>query len=96
MLRLVATLLLLAGPALAGPEEDQCLADIGATRELAAALPASDLSRRFAEHELETAILEMNSGEVDDCPEFVERAQHIIATRPYQLRPGETFGMPPR
>ncbi len=90
-----AILLLLAIPARAS-EEGQCISAIAETRVLAAAMPADDLSRRFAEHELDTARIEMDSGEVDDCPDFIERARHIIATRPYVLRPGEALGIPPR
>lgn len=92
-IRLAAVLVLLAGPALAD-EEEQCRAAIAVARDLAASMPSGDLSRRFAEHELDTAGLEMESGEVDDCPESVSRARHIIATRPYVLRPGEVLGVP--
>ena len=56
---------------------------------LVAALPAEDPSRRFAEADLRTALTEMASGEVDECPELVARAKETIETRPYRLRAGE-------
>ena len=82
---LVAT----ASAALAGPEEDACVAKIEAARSFTATLPAGDLSRRYADNQLDTALTEMASGEVDDCDEYVERARYIVEKRPYVLRPGE-------
>ena len=62
---------------------------VAAARERAASLPHGDPSRRFAESDLTTALTEMASGEVEECPDLVERALHVIEARPYQLRPGE-------
>ncbi len=98
MLRACTAVLILlsTAPAWAGLEEERCLEDVAATRELAATLPAQDISRRYAENQLDTAIIEMHAGEVDECPDIIARARRIIATRPYQSRPGEPFGFPPR
>lgn len=94
LFRLLAAILLLTGPALAGPalageEEDACRAAIAEVRVFAETLPGDDLSRRYAEVELETARIEMENNEAEDCPDFVENARRILETRPYRLRPGE-------
>lgn len=89
-------LLLLAGPVWAGPEEQACLAELAAARTYAATLPAGDLSRRFAETELNTAETELNAGEVEDCGPAIAHARWVVRARPYALRPGETLGMPGR
>jgi hypothetical protein len=85
-------LLLLAGPAWAGPEEQACLAELAAARTYAATLPVGDLSRRFAETALNTAETELNAGEVEDCAPAIAHARWVVRTRPYVLRPGETLG----
>ncbi len=89
---LAAAFILLATPA-AASEADECRALITAAAQLTDAMPAGDLSRRFAEHELDTARLELDNGETDECTDFVERARYIAANRPYVLRPGETLGV---
>ncbi len=89
-------LLFLAGPAWAGPEEQACLADLAAARTYAATLPAGDLSRRFAETELNTAETELNAGEVEDCAPAIAHARWIVRAKPYALRPGETLGISER
>ena len=76
-------------PARAGDEERACLAAVAAMRERAATLPTGDLSRRFAENDLDTALMEMEAGDVDECPGRVERALHTLTKHPYKLRPGE-------
>ena len=82
--------LLMTGAAVAAPvsaEDQACMS----ARSRAVALPVGDPSRRFAESDLATALTEMASGEVEECPELVERALHVIETRPYRLRPGEVM-----
>lgn len=89
-LTLIALMLAaLAHPTRAEDEQQACLASVAAVRERAATLPAGDLSRRFAENALDTALTEMAAGDTDECQAFVERAIHTISVRPYQLRPGE-------
>jgi len=75
----------------AGGAEQACQASVADLRVRAATLPQGDLSRRFAEHDLDTAMNEMAAGEVEDCPDLVNRARHTIDNRPYILRPGETL-----
>lgn len=82
-------LLALGGPAFAEGDGPRCIAAVEHVRVQAAALPIGDLSRRFAEHELDSALIELGAGDVDECIEFVQRATEIVATRPYVLRPGE-------
>ena len=89
-------LLLLANPVWAGPAEQACLDELAATRRYAATLPAGDLSRRFAETELNTAETELNAGEVEDCAPAIAHARWIVRAKPYVLRPGETLGVPGR
>ena len=86
-------LMLLAGPAMAGPEEEACLAGLALARSYAATLPTGDLSRRFAETELNTAETELNSGEVEECAPAIEHARWIVLARPYRLLPGEVLGV---
>lgn len=83
---------LLAGPAMAGPDEEACLAGLASARRYAATLPAGDLSRRFAETELNTAQIELESGEVEDCAPAITHARWIVLARPYRLLPGEVLG----
>lgn len=78
-------------PARANDEQQACIANVADLRKRAASLPTGDLSRRFAEHDLDTALSEMAAGDVDECPVLIERARHTIETRPYILRPGETL-----
>lgn len=85
-------LLLSASPVWAGPAEQACLDDLADTRRYAATLPAGDLSRRFAETELNTAETELNAGEVEDCAPAIAHARWIVQVKPYALRPGETLG----
>lgn len=91
---ILGTLMTLTGvlhPARANEEEQACIAEVADLRVRAATLPQGDLSRRFAEHDLDTALREMAAGDVDECPVLIERARHTITTRPYILRPGETL-----
>lgn len=88
----------LAAPALAGPDHAlhdeaaelaECMAGVARLAAMAATLPAGDLSRRFAENELRTAVTEAEAGDVDECPALLESAERTLADRPYNLRPGE-------
>ena len=91
---LPAAILLLAaaaGSAFADEEAEACRRTVAALRVRAAALPAEDLSRRFAERDLETALLELAAGDGEDCEMAAARAEHTIRTRPYVLRPGEVL-----
>ena len=75
----------------AGKEEQACIASVADMRARVAALPAGDLSRRFAENDLDTALSELAAGDADECSKLIERAFHTISTRPYRLYPGETL-----
>ena len=92
----LAVFIVLASPVWAGPEEQACLAELAAARIYAATLPAGDLSRRFAETELNTAETELNAGEVEDCAPAIAHARWIVRAKPYALRPGETLGVAAR
>lgn len=78
-----------AGPGLAADDAQACAGTVAALRLRAAALPASDLSRRVAERELDQAMLELAAGDAEDCEMIAARAGHTIEARPYVLRPGE-------
>lgn len=88
---LLATLLLAPGGPVRAEHPHTCAAAVMAMRVRAAALPAGDLSRRFAEADLANAMAELEAGDPDECEELVEHAGHVIETRPYVLRPGEVL-----
>lgn len=99
MTRILSALLLacLAGPALAHDAYDEeaelaeCVAGVARLREQASALPADDLSRRFAETDLRNALTEAEAGDVDECPILLDRVEQTLRNRPFNLRPGETL-----
>jgi hypothetical protein len=78
-------------PDAAEPTREDCVASMDEARALAAALPAEDLSRYFAERHLQQAQTEAGSGEFDECVEYAERATVEIKERRHRLQPGETF-----
>jgi hypothetical protein len=80
-----------AGPASAEPTRENCEAAVEQTRALAEALPADDLSRYFAERDLQQAMVEAGNGEFDDCLEIAERATDEVREHRHVLRPGETL-----
>lgn len=90
LLAAAALLVAFSGPGQA-EEPHACVAAVAAMRIRAAALPDNDLSRRFAETDLRAALDELGAGDPEECEELVEHAGHIIATRPYALRPGEAL-----
>jgi hypothetical protein len=75
----------------AEPTSEGCEAAVGQARSLAAALPADDLSRYFAERDLHQAMIEAGNGEFDDCVEMAARATEEIRERRHTLQPGETL-----
>lgn len=85
----VLAMFIAAGPASVEDGPAACMAAVAEVRDQAAALPAGDPSRRFAEHDLDTALTEMNAGEVEECPGLVENARMTLLKRLYRLRPGE-------
>jgi cellobiose-specific phosphotransferase system component IIA len=68
---------------------------VGEARTLAATLPAGDLSRYFAERDLQQALTEAGNGEFDDCLEWVARAKEEVQERHHTLQPGETLKVRP-
>ncbi len=78
-------------PAWAKDDQKACMASVAAVRARAGAMPHGDLSRRFAENDLDAALAEMAAGDVDECHELVARAIRTIRVRPYRLRPGEVL-----
>ena len=58
---------------------------------MAAALPADDLSRYFAERHLHQSMVEAGNGEFDECLEYAERATDEVREHRHTLQPGETF-----
>ena len=73
----------------AEPTREECEAAVEQARALAAALPADDLSRYFAERDLHQAMIEAGNGEFDDCLDATARATEELRMRRHQLRPGE-------
>ena len=86
-----AMLVAVARPAQAEGDRQACVASIAALRARAETMPQGDLSRRFAENDLDTALTEMAAGDADECHELVARATRTIRVRPYQLYPGEVL-----
>ena len=80
-----------AHSAWAGDDRQACIASIAAVRTRAETMPKGDLSRRFAENDLDTALAEMAAGDADECHVLVERAIRTIRVRPYRLHPGEVL-----
>ena len=81
--------LCIAEPASAEPSKQECDAAIEQARALAAALPADNLSRYFAERELQQAMIEAGNGEFDECLEMAARAAEEAKERRHELPPGE-------
>jgi hypothetical protein len=77
----------------AEPTREGCEAAVAQTRALAAALPADDLSRYFAERDLQQAMVEAGNGEFDDCLELAARATDEIRERRHVLQPGERLNV---
>jgi hypothetical protein len=71
------------------PTRESCEAAVEQARALAAALPADDLSRYFAERDLHQATIEAGNGEFDDCLDMTARATDEIKQRRHTLQPGE-------
>jgi hypothetical protein len=78
-----------ANPISAEPTKEGCESAVEQTRSLAAALPADDLSRYFAERDLHQAMVEAGNGEFDECLEAAVRATDEIKERRHTLQPGE-------
>jgi hypothetical protein len=78
-----------ADPVSAEPTKLDCDTAVEQARTLAAALPADDLSRYFAERDLHQAMVEAGNGEFDDCLELAARATEEIKERRHALPPGE-------
>jgi hypothetical protein len=78
-----------AEPASVGPGRQDCDGAVGQARAVAAALPAEDISRYFAERDLYQAMVEAGNGEFDECLELAARAADELRTRRHELPPGE-------
>ena len=78
-----------AVPASAEPGKQACEAAVEQARTLAAALPADNLSRYFAERDLQQALVEANNGEFDECLEMAARAADEAKEQRHELPPGE-------
>jgi hypothetical protein len=79
----------------AAPTEEACMAAVAKARTLAETLPAGDLSRYFAERDVQQALTEAGNGEFDDCLEWVGRATQEVQERHHTLQPGETLKVRP-
>jgi hypothetical protein len=75
--------------ALAEPSREDCELAVKEASTLAAALPADNLSRYFAERDLHQAMVEAGNGEFDDCLELAARAAEETRERRHELPPGE-------
>jgi hypothetical protein len=78
-----------AEPTLVVPGRQDCDDAVGQARMVAAALPADDLSRYFAERDLHQAMVEAGNGEFDECLELAARAADELRMRRHELPPGE-------
>ena len=75
------------------PTPESCDAAVAEARAQAAALPADDVSRYFAERDIQQALVEAGNGEFDDCLEKAERAMLEARDRPHSLKPGERLNI---
>jgi hypothetical protein len=78
-------------PCRAEPNRQDCDAAVAQARALAAALPADNLSRYFAERDLQQAMVEAGNGEFDECLDMAARAAEEVKQRRHELPPGETL-----
>src|SRR3569833_2789260 len=77
------------GAAADEPTREACSSAVEQVQSLAAALPAEDVSRYFAERDLHQALVEAGNGEFDECLEAVTRATDELRERRHQLTQGE-------
>jgi hypothetical protein len=98
MLRLITFGFVLIGLSCAGlspcraePNRQDCDAAVAQARALAAALPADNLSRYFAERDLQQATVEAGNGEFDECLDMAARAAEEVKERRHELPRGETL-----
>jgi ATP:corrinoid adenosyltransferase len=75
------------------PTRQACDAAVAEARGMAAALPADDVSRYFAERDLQQALVEAGNGEFDDCLEAAARATDELRHRRHTLQPGERLNV---
>ncbi|CCD94805.1 conserved exported hypothetical protein [Bradyrhizobium sp. ORS 375] len=75
------------------PTQEVCDAAVAEARAQAATLPADDVSRYFAERDIQQALVEAGNGEFDDCVEKAERAILEVRERPHSLKPGERLNI---
>ncbi len=75
------------------PTQEICDAAVAEARAQAATLPADDVSRYFAERDIQQALAEAGNGEFDDCVEKAERAVLEVRDRPHSLKPGERLNI---
>jgi hypothetical protein len=73
------------------PDKETCDAAVGRARTLAETLPNGNLSRYFAEREMQQALAEAGNREYDDCVEWAEKAAREITDPHHQLKPGESL-----
>jgi hypothetical protein len=95
---LLSACLIVGGFAVANdgePTQASCLASVAAARKLAERLPAGDVSRYFAERDLQQAMTEAGNGEFDDCLQWAEEATVEIREHRHTLKPGETLNVRP-
>src|SRR3569833_430563 len=71
------------------PTREACTVAVEQAHSMAAALPADDASRYFAERDLHQALVEAGNGEFDECLEAVTRATDELRERRHQLTPGD-------
>jgi len=71
------------------PTRETCDAAVAEARAQAATLPADDVSRYFAERDIQQAVVEAGNGEFDDCLERVASARLELRERHHSLQPGE-------
>jgi hypothetical protein len=91
----VAVLVMIAGASAHDeePTREACDAAVAEARAQAAALPADDISRYFAERDIQQALVEAGNGEFDDCLDKAGRAVLETRERPHRLQPGERLNV---
>ncbi|MDB5651176.1 MAG: hypothetical protein JWL62_2696 [Hyphomicrobiales bacterium] len=71
------------------PTYEMCVIAAERAKALAVTLPHDDISRYFAERNLQQAMTEAGNGEFDDCLGWAQQAALEVVEHRHQLQPGE-------
>jgi len=75
------------------PTRESCTQSAEQARKLLETLPKGNLSRYFAERDLQQALAESGNGEYDDCIEWAEKASQEVLSPHHDLKPGEALSI---